>query len=73
MRRKRRGPPKDKKTRIPKKYLSGTKGKRRAELARAIKKIAKLYKEGKTVPRSLIKKRVALGKRKKSGRKKKKR
>jgi hypothetical protein len=70
---KRRGPPKDKKTRIPKKYLSGTKGSKRAELARAIKKIAKLYKEGKTVPRSLIKKRVALGKRKKSGRKKKKR
>lgn len=69
MKRKRRGPPKDKKTRIPKKYLSGTKGKRRAELASAIKKIAKLYKEGKTVPRSLIKKRVALGK--KSGRKKK--
>lgn len=68
---KRRGPPKDKKTRIPKKYLSGTKGKRRAELASAIKKIAKLYKEGKTVPRSLIKKRVALGK--KSGSKKKKR
>jgi hypothetical protein len=70
---KRRGPPKDKKTRIPKKYLSGTKGKRRAQLASAIKRIAKLYKEGKTVPRSLIKKRVALGKRKKSGRKKKKR
>ena len=69
MKRKRRGPPKDKKTRIPKKYLSGTKGKRRAELASAIKKIAKLYKEGKTVPRSLIKKRVALGK--KRGRKKK--
>lgn len=69
--RKRRGPPKDKKTRIPKKYLSGTKGKRRAELAATLKKISKLYKEGKTVPRSLIKKRVALGKRKKSARKKK--
>tara|TARA_B100002019_G_C21226104_1_gene577437 strand:+ start:862 stop:1077 length:216 start_codon:yes stop_codon:yes gene_type:complete len=70
--RKRRGPPKDRKTKIPKKYLSGTKGRRRSELARAIKKIAKLYKEGKTVPRSLIKRRVALGK-KKRGRKKKKR
>lgn len=69
--RKRRGPPKDKKTRIPKKYLSGTKGRRRAELAATLKKISKLYKEGKTVPRSLIKKRVALGKRKKSARKKK--
>jgi len=68
---KRRGPPKDKKTKIPKKYLSGTKGKKRAQLASAIKRISKLYKEGKTVPRSLIKKRVALGKRKKSGSKKK--
>ena len=71
MRKRKRGPAKDKRTGIPKKYLSGTKGTRRAELARAIKKIAKLYKEGKTVPRSLIKKRVALGKRRKSGRKKK--
>lgn len=71
MRKKRRGPPKDKKTKIPKKYLSGTKGTRRAKLARAIKRISKLYKEGKTVPRSLIKRRVALGK--KRGRKKKKR
>jgi len=70
---KRRGPPKDKKTRIPKKYLSGTKGKRRSDLASAIKKIAKLYKEGKRVPKSLIKKRVALGKKKANGRKKKKR
>jgi len=50
--RKKRGPAKDKKTRIPKKYLSGTSGARRAELAR------------------LIKRRVALGK-KKRGRKKK--
>jgi len=71
MKKKRRGPPKDRKTKIPKKYLSGTKGTRRAKLARAIKRISKLYKEGKTVPRSLIKKRVALGK--KRGRKKKKR
>jgi len=69
--RKKRGPAKDKKTKIPKKYLSGTKGARRAELARAIKRISKLYKEGKTVPRSLIKRRVELGKRKKRGRKKK--
>jgi|TARA_B000000557_G_C20411148_1_gene290637 hypothetical protein len=69
--RKRRGPPKDRKTKIPKKYLSGTKGRRRSELARAIKKIAKLYKEGKTVPRSLIKRRVALGKKKKKRARKK--
>ena len=70
-RRKKRGPAKDKKTRIPKKYLGSTKGARRSELARLIKRISKLYKEGKTVPRSLIKRRVELGKKKTSGRKKK--
>jgi len=67
---KKRGPAKDKKTKIPKKYLSGTKGTKRTELANLIKRISKLYKEGKTVPRSLIKRRVELGK-KKRGRKKK--
>ena len=67
---KKRGPAKDKKTKLPKKYLSGTKGTKRTELASLIKRISKLYKEGKTVPRSLIKRRVALGK-KKRGRKKK--
>ena len=68
--RKKRGPAKDKKTRIPKKYLGSTKGSQRAELARLIKRIAKLYKEGKTVPRSLIKRRIELGKKKKRARKK---
>ena len=71
-RKRRKSVPKDKKTGIPKKYLSGTSGSRRAELARLIKRISKLYKEGKTVPRSLIKRRVELGKKKTSGRKKKK-
>ena len=71
MRRKKRGPAKDKKTRIPKKYLGSTKGSRRSELARLIKRISKLYKEGKTVPRSLIKRRVALGKKKRGCKKKK--
>ena len=71
MRRKKRSPAKDKKTRIPKKYLSGTSGARRSELARLIKRISKLYKEGKTVPRSLIKRRVALGKKKKKRARKK--
>ena len=69
--RKKRGPAKDKKTRIPKKYLGSTKGSRRSELARLIKRISKLYKEGKTVPRSLIKRRVALGKKKKKRARKK--
>ena len=71
MRRNKRGPAKDKKTRIPKKYLGSTKGSRRSELARLIKRISKLYKEGKTVPRSLIKRRVALGKKKKKRARKK--
>ena len=71
MKRKKRGPAKDKKTRIPKKYLGSTKGSQRSELARLIKRISKLYKEGKTVPRSLIKRRVALGKKKKKRARKK--
>jgi hypothetical protein len=69
---KRRKVPKDKKSGVPKKYLSGTAGSKRAELSRLIKRIAKLAKEGKTIPRSLIKRRVDLGKKKKSPSKKKK-
>ena len=69
---KRRKIPKDKKSGVPKKYLSGTAGSKRAELSRLIKRIAKLAKEGKTIPRSLIKRRVDLGKKKKSPSKKKK-
>lgn len=61
----RRRVPKDKKTKIPKKYLAGTKGSKRAQLARVIKRIKKLYKAGKRVPRSLIRTRIRLGKRKK--------
>ncbi len=54
--------PKDRKSKVPKKYLGGTKGSKRTRLASVIKRIAKLYKEGKTVPRALIKQRIALGK-----------
>ena len=64
--------PKDKKSGIPKKYLSGTTGSKRAELSRLIKRIAKLAKEGKTIPRSLIKRRVELGRKKKKSPVKKK-
>ena len=64
---------KDKKSGVPKKYLSGTTGAKRSELSRLIKRIAKLAKDGKTIPRSLIKRRVELGsKKKKSSVKKKK-
>ena len=55
---------KDKKTGLPKRYLSGVKGSRRAELASVIRRISKLYKAGKTVPQSLINRRVNLGKKK---------
>ena len=61
MTKKQRRVPKDKKTGVPKKYLSGVKGAKRTELARVIKQISKLYKQGKRVPRTLIKKRIKLG------------
>ena len=56
-----RRPPKDKKTGLPKKYLSGTKGKQRQKLASVTKRMAKLAKEGKRIPKSLIKERLKLG------------
>jgi len=62
---KRRRVPKDKRTGIPKKYLSGVKGGRRTQLASVINQISRLYKQGKTVPRSLIQRRINLGKKKK--------
>ena len=55
---------KDKKTGLPKRYLSGVKGSRRIELASIIKRISILYKAGKRVPQSLIDRRVNLGKKK---------
>ncbi len=39
---KRKRMPKDKKSRVPKKYLSVTKGTKRTQLANVIKRIAKL-------------------------------
>ena len=69
---KRRRVPKDKKTGVNKKYLSGTTGSRRAKLASVLKRIARLYKEGKRVPKTLLAERQRLGT-KKRGTKKKKR
>ena len=70
----RRRVPKDKSTGLPKKYLGSTTGSKRAELARVLKRISKLAKAGKTIPRSLLKRRIELGrkKKKKSTRAKKK-
>ena len=61
--------PKDRKSKLPKKYLGSTKGTKRAKLASVLKRIKKLYKEGKRVPRSLIQERVRLGKTKRGKKK----
>ena len=53
----RRRVPKDKKTGLPKKYLSGRKGRKRSRRASIIKKVSSLYKSGKKIPKSLLKKR----------------
>ena len=52
---------KDKKSGLAKKYLSGVRGNKRSELARVIKKMDKLYKAGKRIPKSLMDKRIKLG------------
>lgn len=54
--------PKDKKSKVPKKYLSGLKGSKRTEVARLIKQIGSLARAGKRIPQSLIDRRVRLGK-----------
>jgi len=62
VRKRKRKVAKDKRSKVPKKYLSGTKGSRRTRLASVIKRIAKLYREGKSVPKSLLAERMRLGK-----------
>ena len=56
-----RRPPKDKDTGLPKKYLSGTKGKQRERLANITKRMATLARAGKKIPQSLIEERLRLG------------
>ena len=53
-----RNVPKDKKTGVPKKYLSGLKGSKRTLRARLIKKVASIYKSGGFIPRSLLRSRT---------------
>jgi len=55
--RKRRQVPKDKKTGIPKKYLSGLKGAKRSARASLLKQVSALYKSGARIPRSLLRRR----------------
>ena len=54
---KRRKVPKDKKTKIPKKYLSGLKGGKRSARANLIKAMASAYKSGARIPKSMFKAR----------------
>jgi len=49
--------PKDKKTKIPKKYLSGLKGSKRSARSTLLKQISALYKAGARIPMALLKKR----------------
>ena len=57
---KKRKVPKDKKSGLPKKYLSGLKGRKRTERANLLKRISNLYKAGKLIPRALLRKRDKL-------------
>ena len=51
---KRRKDAKDKKTKIPKKYLSGLKGGKRSSRANLIKAMSEAYKKGLRIPRSMF-------------------
>lgn len=55
---KRRKVAKDKKTKIPKKYLSGLKGAKRSTRASLLKSMGRMYKAGMRIPMSLFKARV---------------
>ena len=55
---KRRKVPKDKKLKIPKKYLLGLKGSKRSARANLIKAMASAYKSGARIPKSMFKARV---------------
>ena len=59
---KRRRVPKDKKSTVPKKYLSGVKGSKSVQLANLIKRIGKMARSGQRIPQSLINRRIKLGK-----------
>ena len=56
--RKRKRVPKDKKSGLPKKYLSGLKGSRRTRRARLIKRVSSIYKSGGYIPPSLLRSRT---------------
>ena len=55
---KRKRVPKDKKSGLPKKYLSGLKGSKRTRRARLIKRVSSIYKSGGYIPPSLLRSRT---------------
>jgi len=55
---KKRKVPKDKKTKIPKKYLSGLKGAKRSMRANLLKQVSSLYKSGARIPLRLLQRRT---------------
>ena len=55
---KRKRVPRDRRTGLPKKYLSRLKGRKRSKRASLLKKMSKLYKSGKRIPRSMFKART---------------
>ena len=56
--RRRKRVPKDKKSGLPKKYLSGLKGSKRTRRARLIKRVSSIYKSGGYIPPSLLRSRT---------------
>ena len=56
--RKRKRVPKDKKSGLPKKYLSGLKGSKRTRRARLIKRVSSIYKSGGYIPPGLLRSRT---------------
>ena len=57
-RRKKENRTKDKKTGVPKKYLSGLTGSKRSARASLIKRMSAIYKSGGRIPRSMFRARV---------------
>ena len=55
---KRKRVPRDRRTGLPKKYLSRLKGRKRSKRASLLKRMSKLYKSGKRIPRSMFKART---------------
>ena len=50
--------PKDKDSGLPKKYLSGLKGRKRSRRASLIKQVSSIYKSGGYIPRGLLRART---------------